>query len=65
MFECYFTMFSESRLWECRVFMLFGDRVLTTVYGNIIFSRSKMHAWHKSLVFFPLIFHLFLLLEAL
>ena len=49
---CNFTLFSESRLWECRVFTMFGDRLLITVYGNIVFSHSKMHAWHNSLVFF-------------
>ena len=26
--------------------------LLTTVYGNIVFSRSKKHAWHKRLMFF-------------
>ena len=26
MFECYFTVFSESRLWECRVFSLKNAR---------------------------------------
>ena len=75
MFAYKFTALSESRLWECRVFTVFGDRLvrfvfylqglLTAVYGNIVFSHSKMHAWHKSLVLFPLTFDLFLLLEAL
>ena len=56
-------MFSESRLWECRVFPVSADNcvwcfnailqgLLKTVYGNVVFSRSKMHARHKSLVFF-------------
>ena len=30
----------------------FLQGLLTTVYGNIVFSRSKKHAWHKRLVFF-------------
>ena len=55
-------MFSESRLWECRVFMVFGDRlvrfdcIFKGFAGNCLWeyciSNSKMHAWHKSLVFF-------------
>ena len=27
--------------------------LLNPAYGNVVFSRSKMHALHKSLVFFP------------
>ena len=33
MFACKFTVFSESRLWECRVLHCF----LRAVYGNVVF----------------------------
>ena len=33
--------------------MYFLQGLLKTVYGNVVFSRSKMQARHKSLVFFP------------
>ena len=39
--------------------------MLKTVYGKVVFSRSKMQARHKSLEFFPFTCHLFLLLKAL
>ena len=35
MFACKFTVFSESRLWECRVLQSFR----TAVYGNVVFLR--------------------------
>ena len=38
--------------------------MLKTVYGNVVFSRSKKHTSQKSRVF-PFTCHLFLLLEAL
>ena len=33
MFACKFTVFSESRLWECRVLRCFR----IAVYGNVVF----------------------------
>ena len=30
----------------------FSQALLNTVYGNVLFSRARMHAHHKSLVFF-------------
>ena len=55
-------MLSESRLWECCVlqclltsvarFNVFLQGLLKTVYGNVVFSRSKIQGRHKSLVFF-------------
>ena len=75
MFACKFTLFSESRLWECRVFTVFGDRqvrfdcIFTGFADNRlweyrIFSFKNACLAQKSRVF-PSIFHLFLLLAAL
>ena len=30
--------------------------LLNPAYGNVVFSRSKLHAFHKSLAFFPFTF---------
>ena len=75
MFECNFAMFSESRLWECRVFTVFADKCVMFEYNFTMFSESRL--W-ECRVFsfknartsqmsrvFPFTFHLFLLLEAL
>ena len=70
-----FTMFSESRLWECRVFTVFAyrqvrfDCIFTGFADNRlweyrIFSFKNACLAQKSRVF-PLTFHLFLLPEAL
>ena len=70
-----FTMFSESRLWECRVFTLFPNRqvrfdcIFTGFADNRlweyrIFSFKKACLAQTSRVFLW-IFHLFLFAEAL
>ena len=59
-----FTVFSESRLWECRVFTLFAyrqvsfDCIFTGLADNrlCLAQTSRVFLW---------IFHLFLFLEAL
>ena len=74
-FACNFTLFSESRLWECRVFTVFGDRLVrfdyiftgfadNRLWESRIFSFKNACLAQKSLIF-PLTFHLFLLPEAL
>ena len=68
-------MFSESRLWECRVFTVFGDRLVrfdciftgfadNRLWEYRIFSFKKACLAQTSRVFLW-IFHLFLFLEAL
>ena len=70
-----FTLFSDSRLWECRVFILFPyrqvrfDCIFTRFADNRlweyrIFSFKKACLAQTSRVFLW-IFHLFLFLEAL
>ena len=70
-----FTMFSESRLWECRVFTLFAYRQVRfdcifigfadkRLWEYRIFSFKKACLAQTSRVFLW-IFHLFLFLEAL
>ena len=70
-----FILFSDSRLWECRVFTLFPYRQVrfdcificfadNRLLEYRIFSFKKACLAHKSRVF-PWIFHLFLFLEAL
>ena len=60
-FACNFTLFSESRLWECCVFTVFGDRlvrfdcIFTGFADNRLWEYrifSFKNAWHQSLVFF-------------
>ena len=41
MLACKFTMFSESRLWECRVLLCF----LRAVCGNVLFLRFCMQIY--------------------
>ena len=57
--DCIFTGFADNRLWEYRIFLktrsilyAFLPGVLNPVHGNVVFSRSKLRAHHKSLVFF-------------
>ena len=68
-------MFSESRLWECRVFIVSADKcvmfqcIFTRFAENRlwecrIFSFNNAGTLQKSRVF-PFTCHLFLLLEAL
>ena len=75
MFACNFPMFSESRLWEYRVFTMLADRqvrfdsIFTRFADNRlweyrIFSFQNKCLPQKSRVF-AWTFHLFLLLEAL
>ena len=70
-----FTMFSESRLWECRVFTLFAYRQVrfdcifigfadNRLWEYRIFSFKNACLAQTSRVFLW-IFHLFLFLEAL
>ena len=74
-FACNFTLFSESSLWEYRVFKVFCDRLVrfdcifigfadNRLWESRIFSFKNACLAQKSHVV-PLIFHLFLLLEAL
>ena len=74
MFECNFTVFSESRLCECRDFTVFADRQVRFDYIFTRFADNRLWEYRifsfknaclaqKSRVF-PLIFHLLLLLEA-
>ena len=70
-----FTMFSESRLWECRVFTVFADKCVMFYCNFTVFSESRLwecrvfsfKSARASQMFrvFPFAFHLFLLLEAL
>ena len=71
----FFTVFSESRLWDCRVFTVFAyrqvrfDCIFTgfaddRLWEYRIFSFKKACLAQKSQVFLR-IFHLFLFLEAL
>ena len=75
MFACIFTLFSESSLWECRVFTVFADTqvgfdcIFTGFADNrlwecCVFSFKNARASQMSRVF-PFTFYLFLLLEAL
>ena len=75
MFACKFTVFSESRLWECRVFTVFAYRQVrfdcifigfadNRLWEYRIFSFKKACLAQTSRVFLW-IFHLFLFLEAL
>ena len=75
MFACKFALFSESRLRECRVFTVFGDRLVRfdciftgfadhRLWEYRIFSFKNACLAQKSCVFL-LTFHLFLLLEVL
>ena len=68
-------MFSESRLWKCRVFTVFADKCVMCqclftgfaehrLWECRVFSFRNARTSQKSRVF-PFTFHLFLLLEAL
>ena len=69
-----FLMFSESRLWECRVFTVFADRqvrfdcIFTGFADNRLWEYRILSFKNACLAqkcpVFPLIFHLFLLPEA-
>ena len=45
-------MFLQCLLTSLSCFNVFLQGLLNTVYGNVVFSRSRMQARHKSLVFF-------------
>ena len=73
-FACNCTLFSESRLWEFCVFMVFGDRLVrfdciftgfadNRLWEYRIFSFKKACLAQTSRVFLY-IFHLFLFLDA-
>ena len=68
-------MFSESRLWECRVFTVFADKCVmfycistgfaeNRLWECRIFLFKNVHTPQKLCVF-PFTCHLYLLLEAL
>ena len=42
MFACNFTMFSESRLWESRVFTVFGDMQVRFDYIFTGFAETRL-----------------------
>ena len=42
MFACSVTVFSESRLWECRVFTLFADNLVIYEYISTEFAETRL-----------------------